>query len=295
VVKKTLRQLARRFRAPAGGTFRLKDWNPADTAGLAFDKHDAGKLLQKGIERLAALQGKLYAQDRWSLLVVIQGIDAAGKDGTIKHVMSGVNPQGVEVHAFKAPSADELDHDYLWRAARCLPERGSIGIFNRSHYEEVLVVRVHAEILASQKLPPELVTKDIWRQRFEDINAFEKHLAHNGTVIRKFFLNVSRKEQKKRLLQRLDDPEKNWKFSTADVGERARWKDYMRAYEEMIRATSTRWAPWHVVPADNKWFTRVVVAETIVEALEGLDLAYPKVDKKKRRELAKVRKAIARS
>ena len=294
-MKKTLRQLARRFRVPANGTFRLRDWGPAETAGLAFDKHGAEKLLRKGIERLTALQGRLYAQDRWSLLVVVQGIDAAGKDGTIKHVMSGVNPQGVQVHAFKAPSPEELDHDYLWRAARSLPERGEIGIFNRSHYEEVLVVRVHAQILASQKLPPELVTTDIWRQRYEDINAFEKHLARNGTVIRKFFLNVSRKEQKKRLLQRLDDPEKNWKFSAADVAERALWKDYMSAYEEMIRATHTRWAPWYVVPADNKWFTRVVVAQTIAEALEGLDLSYPAVDEKKRRELAKVRKAIARS
>jgi PPK2 family polyphosphate:nucleotide phosphotransferase len=292
---KSLRKLARRFRAPSGGTFRLKDWDPAETAGLDFDKHGAEKLLRKGIERLTTLQAKLYAQDRWSLLVVIQGIDAAGKDGTIKHVMSGVNPQGVQVHSFKSPSPEELDHDYLWRAARSLPERGEIGIFNRSHYEEVLVVRVHPKILASQKLPPELVTTDIWRQRYEDINAFEKHLARNGTVIRKFFLNLSRKEQKKRLLQRLDDPEKNWKFSAADAAERALWKDYMHAYEEMIQATSTKWAPWYVVPADSKWFTRVVVAQTIVEALEGLDLSYPAVDEKKRRELAKVRKAIARS
>ena len=294
-MRKTLRELARRFRAPAGGTFRLKDWDPADTTGLDFDKHDAEKLLRKGIERLSGLQDRLSAQDRWSLLVVIQGIDAAGKDGTIKHVMSGVNPQGVQVHSFKAPSAEELDHDYFWRTARCLPARGEIGIFNRSHYEEVLVVRVHPEILAAQKLPPELVTKDIWRQRYEDINAFERHLAGNGTLIRKFFLNVSRKEQKKRLLQRLDDPEKNWKFSIGDVGERALWKDYRLAYEEMIQATSTKWAPWHVVPADNKWFTRLVVAEVIVAALESLDLAYPKVGREKRRELAKVRKAMART
>ena len=294
-MKKFERRLARRYRVSPGGPFRLRDWNPADTAGLAFSKHDAEKLLQKGIERLTALQDKLYAQDRWSLLVVVQGIDAAGKDGTIKHVMSGVNPQGVQVHAFKAPSAEELDHDYLWRAARCLPGRGEIGLFNRSHYEEVLVARVHPEILASQRLPPELVTKNIWRQRYEDINDFERHLARSGTVIRKFFLNVSRKEQKKRLLARLDDPEKNWKFSATDAGERALWKDYMRAYEEMIDATSTPWAPWYAIPADNKWFTRLVVGDVIVATLEGLDLAYPKVDKAKRRELAKVRKAIARS
>jgi polyphosphate:nucleotide phosphotransferase, PPK2 family len=229
------------------------------------------------------------------VLLVFQGMDAAGKDGTIKHVMSGVNPQGVQVHSFKEPSAEELDHDFLWRAARHLPERGNIGIFNRSHYEEVLVVRVHKEILEAQKLPPELVTKKIWEERYDDINAFERHLARNGTVIRKFFLNVSREEQKKRLLARLDDPDKNWKFSSADAEERRLWKEYGRAYEEMITATSTKLAPWYAVPADNKWFTRVVVASVIIRALEDLDLSYPKIGKEKRRELARVRKIIARS
>jgi PPK2 family polyphosphate:nucleotide phosphotransferase len=294
-MKKSARRLARRYQVSPGEPFRLRGWEPADTAGLDYDKHDAEKLLRKGIEHLAELQDRLYAQDRWSLLLIFQAVDAAGKDGTIKHVMSGVNPQGCEVYSFKAPSAEELDHDFLWRAARDLPERGRIGIFNRSHYEEVLVVRVHPETLAAQKLPLELKTRNIWKDRYEDINGFERHLARNGTVIRKFFLNVSRKEQKKRLLARLDDTQKNWKFSIGDVGERALWKDYMSAYEEMIGATSTPWAPWYVVPADNKWFTRLVVAEVIVAALEGLDLAYPKVGKEKRRELAKVRKAIARS
>lgn len=295
MAKKSLRHFARRFRVPAAGTFRLKDWDPADTAGLDYDKHDAGKLLRKGTEHLTELQDRLYAQDRWSLLLIFQAMDAAGKDGTIKHVMSGVNPQGCEVYSFKAPSAEELDHTFLWRMSRRLPERGHIGIFNRSHYEEVLVVRVHPEMLAAEKLPPELATGHIWKERYEDINGFERHLARNGTVIRKFFLNLSRKEQKKRLLARLDDPDKNWKFSIGDVAERALWKDYMSAYEEMIQATSTAWAPWHVVPADNKWFTRLVVADVIVATLEELDLAYPKVDKKKRRELAKVRKAIERT
>jgi PPK2 family polyphosphate:nucleotide phosphotransferase len=294
-MKKFERRLARRYRVLPDEPFRLRGWAPADTAGLDYDKHDAEKLLRKGIEHLTELQDRLYAQDRWSLLLIFQAVDAAGKDGTIKHVMSGVNPQGCEVYSFKAPSAEELDHDFLWRAARRLPERGRIGIFNRSHYEEVLVVRVHPETLAAQKLPPELATRNIWKDRYEDINGFERHLARNGTVIRKFFLNVSRKEQKKRLLARLDDTQKNWKFSIGDVGERALWKDYMTAYEQMIEATSTPWAPWYVVPADNKWFTRLVVADIIVAALEGLDLAYPKVGKEKRRELAKVRKAITRS
>jgi PPK2 family polyphosphate:nucleotide phosphotransferase len=294
-MKKFERRLARRYRTSPGEPFRLRDWDPADTAGLNYDKHDAEKLLRKGIERLAGLQDRLYAQDQWSLLLIFQAIDAAGKDGTIKHVMSGVNPQGCEVSSFKAPSAEELDHTFLWRMSRRLPERGHIGIFNRSHYEEVLVVRVHPEMLAAEKLPPLLATEDIWKKRYEDINAFERHLARNGTVIRKFFLNVSRKEQKKRLLARLDDPEKNWKFSAGDAAERALWKDYMSAYEEMIEATSTAWAPWHAVPADNKWFTRLVVSDVVVAALESLDLTYPKIDKGKRRELARVRKAIARS
>ena len=294
-MKKAERRIVNRYRVGAGSRFRLEDWDPANTGGLHMTKDEARALLAKGVEGLLGLQDKLAAQDRWALLLVFQGMDAAGKDGTIKHVLSGVNPQGVQVHSFKEPSAEELDHDFLWRASRRLPARGEIGIFNRSHYEEVLVVRVHPEILDSQKLARELVTKRIWEERYDDINAFERHLARNGTVIRKFFLNVSREEQKKRLLARLDDPDKNWKFSAADARERGRWKDYARAYEEMIAATSTKWAPWYAVPADNKWFTRLVVADVIIQTLEDLDLAYPKLDKKKRRELARVRKAIARS
>jgi PPK2 family polyphosphate:nucleotide phosphotransferase len=289
------RSLAKRYRVAPSEPFRLKDWDPGDTAGLDYDKHDAEKLLRKGIDRLTKLQDKLYAQDQWAVLLAFQAMDAAGKDGTIKHVLSGLNPQGCEVFSFKAPSADELDHDFIWRTAQRLPARGRIGIFNRSHYEEVLVVRVHPELLEAQKLPPDLVTKDIWKERYQDINGFERHLARNGMAIRKFFLHVSWKEQKKRLLARLDDPDKNWKFSAEDVAERALWKNYMRAYEDMIGATSTPWAPWHVVPADNKWFTRLVVAAVIVAALEELDLAYPKLSAEKRRELARVRRAIARS
>jgi PPK2 family polyphosphate:nucleotide phosphotransferase len=294
-VKKTERKIVNRYRVGRGGRFRLAQWDPSDTDGLDLTKDEARALLGKGLEELLELQDKLAAQDRWALLLVFQGMDAAGKDGTIKHVLSGVNPQGVQVHSFKEPSTEELDHDFLWRAAWHLPERGNIGIFNRSHYEEVLVVRVHREILDSQKLPSELVTKSIWKERYDDINAFERHLARNGTVIRKFFLHVSREEQKKRLLARLDDPDKNWKFSAADAQERRLWKDYARAYEEMIAATSTESAPWYVVPADNKWFTRIVVADVIIQTLEDLDLAYPRLDKEKRRELARVRKAIARS
>ncbi len=294
-MKKAERKIVNRYRVGRGGRFRLEQWDPADTDGLDLTKDEARALLAKGLEELLELQDKLAAQDRWALLLVFQGMDAAGKDGTIKHVLSGVNPQGVQVHSFKKPSTEELDHDFLWRAAWHLPERGVIGIFNRSHYEEVLVVRVHREILDSQKLPRELVTKSIWEERYDDINAFERHLARNGTVIRKFFLNVSRQEQKKRLLARLDDPDKNWKFSTADAHERDLWKDYASAYEKMIAATSTEWAPWYVVPADNKWFTRVVVADVIIQTLEDLDLAYPRLDKEKHRELARVRKAIARS
>ncbi len=244
------------------------------------------------MDLLADLQGKLYAQDRWGVLLIFQAMDAAGKDGTIKHVMSGVNPQGVQVSSFKAPSSEELDHDFLWRTMKCVPERGRIGIFNRSYYEEVLVVRVHPEFLESQKLPPDLVTKRIWDERYEDINAFERYLSSNGYLILKFFLNVSKKEQKKRFLERLDMPDKNWKFSINDAKERGFWDDYMTSYEDLIRATSTEWAPWHVVPADNKWFTRLAVAATIIRALEKLDLAYPKVDKAKRRELDEVRKAL---
>ena len=231
-----------------------------------------------GVEALAELQDKLYAQDRWAVLLIFQAMDAAGKDGAIKHVMSGVNPQGCQVYSFKAPSAEDLDHDYLWRCMKCLPERGRIGIFNRSYYEETLVVRVHPEFLEKQKLPPELVTKDIWKERFEDIRSFERYLTRNGVVIRKFFLHVSKKEQKKRFLERLENPEKNWKFSANDVKERGFWDDYMEAYEDMIRNTATKEAPWYVVPADNKWFTRVVVAAAVIDALDSLDLQYPKVE-----------------
>ncbi|MGE5716091.1 MAG: polyphosphate kinase 2 family protein [Acidobacteriota bacterium] len=289
-----LDKLLRKYRVTKGRKFRLKDHSPADTGHLAADKKKAGALLQKDIERLAALQDKLYAQDRWAVLLIFQAMDAAGKDSTIKHVMSGVNPQGCEVFSFKAPSAEDLDHDFLWRTSKSLPERGRIGIFNRSYYEEVLVVRVHRDLLEKEKLPPRLVTKDVWDERYESIAAFERHLARNGTVILKFFLNVSRKEQKRRFLERLDMPDKNWKFSEADAKERERWKDYMQAYEDMIRATATPHAPWYVVPADNKWFTRLVVGAAIIEAMNGLDLQYPEVDAAKKAELAAARKILKR-
>ena len=294
-MKKSDRKLIRRYRVDDGGKFRLKDHDPADTAGLVLDKDEARRLLGVGVESLAELQGKLYAEDRWALLVIFQAMDAAGKDGTIGHVMSGVNPQGCEVFSFKEPSPEELDHDFLWRASQRLPERGRIGIFNRSHYEEVLIVRVHSEILAGEKIPDALVTKRIWDERYEDINAFERHLARNGTAILKFFLNVSKKEQKKRFLARLDDPEKKWKFNLADVQERALWGDYMDAYEEMIRATSTEWAPWYVVPADQKWFTRIVVAGAIVDTLERLGVDYPKVDPAAKRRLAQARRELQKN
>jgi PPK2 family polyphosphate:nucleotide phosphotransferase len=248
--------------------------------------------LQQGIVRTAELQDMLYAQDRWALLLIFQAMDAAGKDGIIKHVMSGVNPQGCQVYSFKAPSDLELQHDFLWRTTRCLPERGHIGIFNRSYYEEVLVVRVHPEILSSQKTPPVLCGKDIWEERFEDIRTFERHMARSGTVIRKFFLHVSKKEQKRRFLARLDEPGKNWKFSASDIKERQLWDDYQDAYEDMIRNTASEHAPWYVVPADNKWFTRIVVSSVIVETLEALDLAYPKMDEQKRRELEAAKKQL---
>lgn len=283
------------FRVSDGAEFRLKDFDPGDTGGLkdsAKDKTKAQQLLQQGVQLLEHLQEKLYAQDRWGLLVIFQAMDAAGKDSAIKHVMSGVNPQGCEVHSFKAPSAEELDHDYLWRAHKAVPERGHIGIFNRSYYEEVLVVRVHERILAEQKLPEELVTKHIWEERYRDIGNFERYLAQNGIVIRKFFLHVSKKEQKKRFLERLEDPAKNWKFSKADLKERACWKDYQKAYEEMIQNTATKHAPWYVVPADNKWFTRLVVAGAIIEALHDLGLKFPEVDDAMRNELQQVRDAL---
>jgi PPK2 family polyphosphate:nucleotide phosphotransferase len=285
-----------RYRITKGKKFRLKDVDPKDTYGLKSElKPDAKTLLQEGVRTLAEMQDKLYAQDRWSVLLIFQAMDAAGKDGTIKHVMSGVNPQGCEVASFKAPSSEELDHDYLWRCMPYLPNRGHIGIFNRSYYEEVLVVRIHPELLKAEKLPPELVTKRIWEERYEDINNFERYLTRNGTVIRKFFLHVSKAEQKKRFLERLTEPEKHWKFSASDVRERAYWDDYQEAYEDMIRATATPHAPWFVVPADNKWFTRLVVAAAVFHAMEELDLRYPTIDKQKRAELAEAREMLLRA
>jgi PPK2 family polyphosphate:nucleotide phosphotransferase len=293
-IQKSNRRLATRYRVSADRRFRLKDFDPGDTAGLDVAKKKAQKLLESGIARLAELQDMLYAQDRWGVLILFQAADAAGKDSTIKHVMSGVNPQGVAVSSFKQPTSEELDHDYLWRAVKRLPERGRIGIFNRSYYEEVLVVRVHPGVLRAEKLPDELLTKKIWEERYEDINAFERYLSRNGYRILKFYLHVSRAEQKKRFLERLEVPGKNWKFSIDDVRERARWTDYHRAYEDMIRQTSTSWAPWHVIPADHKWFTRMTVAATIIDALESLNLNYPKVDARRRRELAKARRDLER-
>ena len=293
---KKLDKLIRRYRVTDGEGFRLKDIDPGDTHGLKSEfKTRAKTLLDQGVKWLAAEQDKLYAQDRWSVLLIFQAMDAAGKDGAIKHVMSGINPQGCQVSSFKAPSSEDLDHDFLWRCVKALPERGRIGIFNRSYYEECLVVRVHEELLARQKLPPKLVAKGIWKERFEDISAFERYLARNGTLILKFFLHVSRNEQKKRFLERLDEPDKNWKFSTADAKERGYWNDYMKAYEDLIRGTASPHAPWYVVPADNKWFTRLIVAAAIVDEIDTLDLAYPKVDKDKRRELAAVREMLLKS
>jgi len=289
---KKVDKILRSLRVEPGKKFRLSRRDPADTGGLSLESKHAKQLLRGGVERLAELQGKLYAQDKWGVLLVFQAMDAAGKDGTIKHVMSGVNPQGVQVYSFKSPSPEELDHDFLWRTMKCVPERGRIGIFNRSYYEEVLVVRVHPEFLGAQKLPPALLSKNIWKERFEDINAFERYLTRNGILVVKFFLNVSKKEQKNRFLERLDMPEKNWKFSINDAKERGFWDDYMTCYEDLLEATSTEWAPWNVVPADNKWFTRLAVMATIVRALEKLDLAYPRVDKAKRKELEDVRKAL---
>jgi PPK2 family polyphosphate:nucleotide phosphotransferase len=279
------------FRITNGRKFRLADIRPDDTRGLK-SKEDARKELEKGVERLADMQEKLYAQDQWGVLLIFQAMDAAGKDGAIAHVMSGVNPQGCQVSSFKAPSAEEIDHDFLWRTTRCLPERGRIGIFNRSYYEEMLVVRVHPEILAKQRLPKRLVTKRIWKERFEDVAAFERYLARNGYAIVKFFLHVSKKEQKARFLERLEHPEKNWKFSLADATEREYWDDYMAAYEDMIRRTAAPHAPWYVVPADNKWFTRLVVARAIEETLLGLKLGFPVLDAAKKAELAKAKRAL---
>ncbi len=284
-------RIATKYCVEGGKGFRLKDFDPADTGHWKSKEH-AQEALQRGILRTAELQDKLYAQDRWAVLLIFQAMDAAGKDGIIKHVMSGVNPQGCQVYSFKGPSDLELQHDFLWRTTRCMPERGHIGIFNRSYYEEVLVVRVHPEILAGQKLPSSLLGKHIWDERYEDIRCYERHMARNGTVIRKFFLNVSKKVQKERFLERLEEPEKNWKFSAADIRERQCWDDYHEAYEEMIANTSTERAPWYVVPADNKWFTRLVVSSVIVETLESLDLAYPKVSAEKMKDLQAAKKVL---
>jgi len=292
-IVKRAHRFAEAFRVTDGDGFRLKDVDPGDTLDLtAEDKPRAKEALETGIEALAQLQDMLYAQDRWAVLLVFQAMDAAGKDGAIKHVMSGVNPQGCQVYSFKAPTSEDLDHDYLWRTSKSLPERGRIGIFNRSYYEETLVVRVHPEILDHQKLPPSCLRKAVWDERFQDIRAFERYLGRNGIVVRKFFLHVSKQEQKRRFMARLDDPEKHWKFSANDCRERAFWKDYMRAYEDTIRATTAVDAPWYVVPADNKWFTRVVVAAAVIDTLASLDVHYPKVGKGKRKELAAARRLL---
>jgi PPK2 family polyphosphate:nucleotide phosphotransferase len=293
-VLRRIRKYVDPYRITKGKGFRLKDFDPADTAGLQMDKGEARELLQRGTAWLAEEQNMLYAQDRWSLLLVFQAMDAAGKDSTIKHVMSGINPQGCQVSSFKQPSSEDLDHDFMWRYVRHLPERGRIGIFNRSYYEEVLVVRVHPEILERQKLPAPLLGKTIWDERLVDIARFEDYATRQGTKILKFFLNVSRKEQKKRFMDRLDEPEKNWKFSASDVKEREFWGDYMQAFEEAIKATASKHAPWFVVPADNKWFTRLIVAAAIVEAMASLDLTYPTVDAAKKKELAAARVALSR-
>ena len=284
-------RLAGPFCVTKGERFRLKDWDPAATTGVKNKQH-AQNILDAREGVLSRLQEKLYAQDRWAVLVVLQALDAAGKDGVIKHVMSGVNPQGCDVHAFKSPSSEELNHDFLWRTQKCVPERRKIGIFNRSYYEEVLVVRVHPTLLRAERLPDELITKHIWDQRYEDINAYEEYLTRNGVMIRKFFLHVSKEEQKKRFLERLEDPKKNWKFAMADVSERGFWKNYQEAYEEMIQNTAAKHAPWFVVPADNKWFTRLIVASAIIQALDELHLSFPEVDKARKKELEAVRASL---
>jgi PPK2 family polyphosphate:nucleotide phosphotransferase len=286
-------EITKRFRITDGRKFRLAGIDPSDTCGIDIEKNEAKALLAKGAKRLSDLQERLYAEHQWAILVVLQGLDAVGKDSVIKHVLSEVNPQGCDVNPFKAPSQVELDHDFLWRASIVLPRRGHIGIFNRSYYEEVLVVRVHPEFLARQGLPPKLVTKDIWQERYEDINAFELHLARNGIAPLKFFLHVSREEQRKRLLERLDDPAKQWKFNAADVGESKLWDQYMGAFEEMVRGTATEAAPWHVVPADHKWFTRLVVAAAIEERLEAIDPKFPKLDEAEQRDIAALRAALS--
>jgi len=292
-ISKSARKLSRPFRVTSGKKFRLKDFDPGDTLDFTGeDKPRAKKALTVGVQALAELQDKLYAQDQWAVLLIFQAMDAAGKDGAIKHVMSGINPQGCEVHSFKAPTSEELDHDYLWRCSKRVPERGRIGIFNRSYYEETLVVRVHREILGKQKLPQKVLTKNIWDERHQDIRSFERYLNRNGVLVRKFFLHVSKDEQKKRFLERIDQREKNWKFSTADSHERKFWDDYQRAYEEMIRATATEESPWYVVPADHKWFTRAVVAAAVIDALHSLDLAYPRIGKAQLAQLAAAKKEL---
>ena len=292
-VRKIARQLSEPFKVTQGKKFRLKDCDPADTLHLGTeDKPRAKEGLQIGVQALAELQDRLYAQDKWGVLLIFQAMDAAGKDGAIKHVMSGVNPQGCQVFSFKAPSSEDLDHDFLWRCMKCLPERGRIGIFNRSYYEETLVVRVHEPLLKKQHLPERLITKNIWKERFEDIRCFERYLSRNGILVLKFFLNVSKEEQKKRFMERITNPDKNWKLSSADAAERQHWDDYMAAYEDMIRHTATEEAPWYVVPADNKWFTRLAVAGAIIDGLSSLDLHYPKVGQAKIKELAATMKAL---
>jgi PPK2 family polyphosphate:nucleotide phosphotransferase len=292
---KQTRAFCKPFRVTDGRRFRLDDVDPGDTLGLkSEDKPRAREALERGVETLAALQDMLYAQDRWGVLLIFQAMDAAGKDGAIKHVMSGVNPQGCQVYSFKAPTSEELDHDYMWRCMKALPERGRIGIFNRSYYEETLVVRVHPEYLAAQRLPPSVVGKRIWDERFQDIRAIERYLSRNGILVRKFFLHVSKEEQRRRFLERIDNPEKNWKFSSADAKERGYWDAYMEVYEDMIRNTATADAPWYVVPADNKWFTRLVVAAAVIDALASLDLAYPAVSEAKLAELAAARKLLTK-
>jgi PPK2 family polyphosphate:nucleotide phosphotransferase len=294
VIKKA-HEFASPFRVTDGDKFRLKDIDPGDTLHLdTEDKPRAKEGLQVGVEALAELQEMLYAQDKWAVLLIFQAMDAAGKDGAIKHVMSGVNPQGCQVYSFKSPTSEDLDHDYLWRCMKCLPERGRIGIFNRSYYEETLVVRVHPELLKKQKLPQKLITKDVLDERFQDIRSFERYLGRNGVLVRKFFLHVSKKEQKKRFLERIDNKEKNWKFSSSDAKERGHWDAYMEAYEDMIRNTSTKEAPWYVVPADNKWFTRLVVASAVIEGLDSLDLKFPKVGPEQLKELAAARTLLTK-
>ena len=285
-------EIIERFRVRKGDGFKLADYDPGDTCGLDIDKKDGKEILEAGVKRLSKLQERLYAEGRWAILMILQGIDTSGKDGVIKHVLSGINPQGCEVTSFKQPSQLELAHDFLWRGTVALPGRGRIGIFNRSYYEETVVVRVHPELLEKQNLPPKLVTDDIWKQRYEDINNFELHLARNGTVLFKFFLNISKEEQLERLLARADDPDKRWKFSLYDVEERKRWDKFIAAYEDTIRHTATEHAPWYVVPADHKWFSRLLVAAVLVERLEALDLQFPKFDEASIEALEKAQAAL---